>query len=175
PAPRRGGREGESRHHRRRGEPRVRAPAQGAVRAARGRRRRGGDRRAGAHHRSGHRMVRGRCHRPPGPSTGEDARMKSFGDMVKQAQKMQKQMAELQEKLADARFEATAGGGLVRAVVDGRRMLKELTLSPEALKDADATMLEDLALTAVGEAQRAADAHMQETLGKLTGGMNLPF
>jgi len=101
--------------------------------------------------------------------------MKSFGDMIKQAQKMQKQMAELQEKLADERFEATAGGGLVRAVVDGRRMLKELTLSPEALKDADATMLEDLALTAVGEAQRAADAHMQETLGKLTGGMNLPF
>jgi len=101
--------------------------------------------------------------------------MKSFGDMIKQAQKMQKQMAELQEKLAEERFEATAGGGLVRVVVDGRRMLKELTISPEALKDADATMLEDLTLTAVGEAQRASDAYMQETLGKLTGGMNLPF
>ena len=101
--------------------------------------------------------------------------MKSFGDMIKQAQKMQKQMADLQERMADERFEATAGGGLVRAVVDGRRMLKELTISPEAFKDADPTMIEDLALTAVGEAQRASEARMQETLGKLTGGMNLPF
>ena len=101
--------------------------------------------------------------------------MKSFGDLVKQAQKVQKQMAELQEDLAEQRFEATAGGGLVRAVVDGRQMLKELTISPEALKDADATLIEDLALTAIGEAQRASEAQMKEKLGKLTGGMNLPF
>ena len=101
--------------------------------------------------------------------------MKSFGDLVKQAQKMQKQMSEMQEKLADERFESSAGGGMVRAVVDGRQMLKQLTLSPEALKDTDATLLEDLILTAIGEAQRTSQAHMQETLGKLTGGMNLPF
>ena len=101
--------------------------------------------------------------------------MKSFGDLVKQAQKMQKQMADLQERLAEERFEATAGGGMVRVVVDGRQMLKELTLSPEALKDADASLIEDLVLTAVGEAQRASEARMKETLGKLTGGMNLPF
>jgi len=101
--------------------------------------------------------------------------MKSFGDLVKQAQKMQKQMTELQEKLADERFESSAGGGMVKAVVDGRQMLKQLTLSPEALKDGDATLLEDLILTAIGEAQRTSQARMQETLGKLTGGMNLPF
>jgi len=101
--------------------------------------------------------------------------MKSFGDLVKQAQKMQKQMAELQEKLAEERFESSAGGGMVRAVVDGRQMLKQLTLSPEALKESDATLIEDLILTAVGEAQRTSQARMQETLGKLTGGMNLPF
>jgi DNA-binding YbaB/EbfC family protein len=101
--------------------------------------------------------------------------MKSFGDLVKQAQKMQKQMSELQERLADERFESSAGGGMVKAVVDGRQMLKQLTLSPEALKDGDATLLEDLILTAVGEAQRTSQARMQETLGKLTGGMNLPF
>jgi len=101
--------------------------------------------------------------------------MKSFGDMVKQAQKMQKQMAELEQKLADERFESSAGGGMVRAVVDGRQMLKELTVSPEALREHDATMLEDLILTAVGEAQRTSQARMQESLGRLTGGMNLPF
>jgi nucleoid-associated protein EbfC len=101
--------------------------------------------------------------------------MKSFGDLVKQAQKIQKQMADLQEKLAEERYESSAGGGMVRAVVDGRQMLKELTLSPEALKEGDATLIEDLVLTAIGEAQRTSQARMQETLGKLTGGMNLPF
>jgi len=101
--------------------------------------------------------------------------MKSFGDMVKQAQKIQKQVGELQEKLAEDRYEATAGGGMVRAVVDGKQMLKELTISAEALKDPDTTLIEDLIITAVGEAQRASEARMKETLGKLTGGMNLPF
>lgn len=101
--------------------------------------------------------------------------MKSFGDLVKQAQKMQKQMAEMEEKMADERYESSAGGGMVRAVVDGRQMLQSLTLSPEALKEGDATLLEDLILTAIGEAQRTSQARMQETMGKLTGGMNLPF
>ena len=101
--------------------------------------------------------------------------MKSFGDLIKQAQKMQKQMADLQAQLAEERYESSAGGGMVRAVVDGRQMLKELTLSPDALKEGDATLIEDLVLTAVGEAQRTSQARMQETLGRLTGGMNLPF
>ncbi len=101
--------------------------------------------------------------------------MKSFGDLVKQAQKMQKQMADLQAQLADERYESTAGGGMVRAVVDGKQRLKELTISPEAMKDGDPTLIEDLVLTAVGEAQRASEERMKETLGRLTGGMNLPF
>jgi len=101
--------------------------------------------------------------------------MKSFADMVKQAQKMQKKMTELQEQLGEARFEASAGGGLITAVVDGRQMLKELKIQPDALKDGDVSMLEDLIITAVGEAQRASDAEMQEKMGKVTGGFNLPF
>ena len=101
--------------------------------------------------------------------------MKSFGDMVKQAQKVQKQMTELQEKLADERFEATAGGGMVKAVVDGKQMLKEIKISPDALKEADLTLIEDLIITAVTEAQKSSEAHMQDTMGKLTGGMKLPF
>jgi DNA-binding YbaB/EbfC family protein len=104
--------------------------------------------------------------------------MKSFGDMMKQAQKVQKQMAELQEKLAEERFEASAGGGLVKAVVDGKQMLKELKIGSGALKelsDGDMTLLEDLILTAVGEAQRSSEVRMNESLGKLTGGLKLPF
>jgi len=103
--------------------------------------------------------------------------MKSFGDMVKHAQKVQKQMGELQEQLKDERFEASAGGGLVTAVVDGKQMLRELKISPEAAQDAkdDPSMLEDLIITAVGEAQRASETHMNDALGKLTGGLKLPF
>ena len=101
--------------------------------------------------------------------------MKSFGDLVKQAQKVQKQMAEVQARLAEERYEASAGGGMVRVVVDGKQMLRELTISPAALEEGDITLIEDLVLTAIGEAQRTSDARMQETLGKLTGGLNLPF
>jgi nucleoid-associated protein EbfC len=101
--------------------------------------------------------------------------MKSFGDLVKQAQKIQKQMTETQERLAAERYEASAGGGMVTAVVDGRQMLKELKISPEALKEADASLLEDLVLTAIGEAQRTSEARMKEALSQLTGGMPLPF
>ena len=101
--------------------------------------------------------------------------MKSFGDMMKTAQKMQKQMAELQEKLQDERYEATAGGGLVKAVVDGKQMLKELKLSPKVLEEKDVTLLEDLVVTAVGEAQRTSQEKMTEAYSKVTGGFNLPF
>lgn len=101
--------------------------------------------------------------------------MKSFGDMVKQAQKMQRQMTEMQERLAEQRYEASAGGGAVRVVVDGKQMLKELTISPEAFKDNDPTLLEDLILTAVGEAQRASEEKMNESIGQITGGFRLPF
>ena len=101
--------------------------------------------------------------------------MKSFGDMMKQAQKMQKQMNEIQEKLVEQRYEATAGGGLVKAVVDGKQMLKELKLSPKALEEKDVTLLEDLIITAVGEAQRTSQEKMTEAYSKVTGGFNLPF
>lgn len=101
--------------------------------------------------------------------------MKSFGDMMKQAQKVQKQMGELQEKLAEERFEATSGGGLVKVVVDGKQMLREVKLSPDVLKDNDVTLIEDLLITAIGEAQRASSDKMAEAYAKLTGGFKLPI
>jgi len=101
--------------------------------------------------------------------------MKSFGDLVKQAQKIQKQMSEAQEKLAEDRYEASAGGGMVKAIVDGKQMLKEIKIDPKLVQDGDVTMIEDLVITAVGEAQRTSETNMQEKLGKLTGGFNLPF
>ena len=100
--------------------------------------------------------------------------MKSFGDLVKQAQKIQKQMSEVQDRLANDRYEASAGGGLVKAVVDGKQKLIQLTIQPDALKE-EAAVLEDLVLTAVGEAQRTSEERMKEALGPLTSGMSLPF
>jgi nucleoid-associated protein EbfC len=101
--------------------------------------------------------------------------MKGFGDMMKQAQKMKREFDSLQEKLADERFEASAGNGMVSAVVDGKQALKELKLDPALLEEKDITLIEDLVLTAVSEAQRASEAKMNEALKKLTGGMPLPF
>jgi nucleoid-associated protein EbfC len=101
--------------------------------------------------------------------------MKGFGDIMKQAQKMKRDFDALQEKLADERFEASAGSGMVRAVVDGKQALKELKLDPALLQEKDVTLIEDLVLTAVSEAQRTSEAKMNEAMKKLTGGMPLPF
>src|ERR1043165_7744887 len=101
--------------------------------------------------------------------------MKSFGDKVKQAQKVQRQMAELQDKFAEERFEATAGGGMVKVIVDGKQRLREIKISPEALKEQDITLLEDLILPAASEAQKTSEDAMQESIAKVTGGMKLPF
>jgi DNA-binding YbaB/EbfC family protein len=101
--------------------------------------------------------------------------MKGFGDMLKQAQKMKREMDDLQKRLAEERFEAAAGGGLVRVVVDGKQMLREIKLDPKLLQEQDVTLIEDLVLTAVGEAQGASEKKMHEALSKLAGGMPLPF
>jgi nucleoid-associated protein EbfC len=101
--------------------------------------------------------------------------MKSFGDMVKQAQKMQQKMGELQEQFAEQRYEASAGGGMVKVVVDGKQRLKEIKLSPAALDEKDVTLLEDLILTAISEAQKTSEDQMQESIAKVTGGFKLPF
>ena len=101
--------------------------------------------------------------------------MKGFGDMLKQAQKMKKGMDDLQRELAGERYQASAGGGLVRVVVDGKQMLKEIKLDPGVLAEKDVTLIEDLVLTAMGEAQRSSEAKMHEALKKLAGGMPLPF
>ncbi len=101
--------------------------------------------------------------------------MKSFGDMMKQAQKVQKQMADLQEKLTGERYEATAGGGLVKVIVDGKQQLREIKISPDVLKDNDVTVIEDLVMTAIGEAQRNSSEKQAEAYAKITGGFKLPI
>jgi hypothetical protein len=96
-------------------------------------------------------------------------------NMIKQAQKMQQDMQKMQTELEEKEYTASAGGGVVTAVVSGKRELKALTIDPEAVDPEDVEMLQDLIVAAVNEATRAAEADMASNMQKLTGGLNLPF
>ncbi len=96
-------------------------------------------------------------------------------NMIKQAQKMQQEMLRMQEELESKEFEAKSGGGVVTAVVSGKRELLRLTIDPEAVDPEDVEMLQDMVVAAVNEALRAAESAANANMSKLTGGMNLPF
>ena len=96
-------------------------------------------------------------------------------NMLKQAQKMQQDILKRQQELQEKEYSASAGGGMVTAVVTGKHELKDLTIDPEAVDPEDVEMLQDLILAAVNEALRAADADAASSMSQLTGGMNLPF
>jgi DNA-binding YbaB/EbfC family protein len=98
----------------------------------------------------------------------------NIAKMMKQAQKMQSDMARIQEDLAKKTFEATAGGGTVKAVANGEGDLQSLTIDPAILKDGDVEMLQDLIVTAVQEAGQTAKKEAQKEMGKLTSGLNIP-
>ena len=94
--------------------------------------------------------------------------------MMKQAQKLQKQMLEAQEALAEERVEATSGGGMVRVVADGQQNILEIKIEPEAVDPEDVEMLEDLVLAAITEATRKSRELAEERLGAFTKGMKIP-
>ncbi len=96
-------------------------------------------------------------------------------NMIKQAQKMQQDMLKLQQELQEKEYSASAGGGMVTAVVTGKHEVKSLTIQPEAVDPDDVEMLQDMVVAAVNEALRAADADASSTMSQLTGGMGLPF
>ncbi|MCG0275949.1 MAG: YbaB/EbfC family nucleoid-associated protein [Thermosediminibacteraceae bacterium] len=106
--------------------------------------------------------------------------MKNFGGMpnmnklMKQVQKMQEEMAKLQEELKQRTVEATAGGGVVKAVANGKKELLEIKIQPEAVDPEDVEMLEDLILAAVNEALQKAEEMVAQEMSKLTGGFNIP-
>lgn len=96
-------------------------------------------------------------------------------NMMKQAQKMQKDMLKMQEELETAEYEATVGGGVVKAVVNGKKELASLTIDPDAVDPDDVEMLQDLVVAAVNEALRKAETAANDSMSKLTGGLNLGF
>ena len=93
--------------------------------------------------------------------------------MMKQAQKMQQEMLRMQQEMENKTYTAAAGGGMVKAVVNGKHELLELTINPEAVDPDDVEMLQDMVIAAVNEAMRTADTDSANNMSRLTGGLNL--
>ena len=94
--------------------------------------------------------------------------------LARQAQKLQQQMAKKQEEIEAREFEATAGGGMATAKVNGKKELLSIEIKPEAVDPDDVEMLQDLILAAVNEALRQAGEPMEREMGKMTGGLGMP-
>ena len=100
--------------------------------------------------------------------------MQNFGNIMKQAKKMQERMVRLQEELGQKTVEASAGGGMVNVVVNGKFELLSLTIEREVVNPEDVDMLQDLIIAAVNEGVRKAQEMAASEMAKITGGMNIP-
>ena len=108
---------------------------------------------------------------PKGMGMGAAQNMNS---MIKKAQKMQDEITDLQAEIEDREFEATVGGGAVKVVVTGKKLLKSLEISKEAVDPDDVEMLQDLVISAVNEAIDKVEKVTEEEMSKITGGVSLP-
>lgn len=95
-------------------------------------------------------------------------------NMMKQAQKMQQDFMKMQQELESTKFEFTSGGGAVKAVVSGTREFESIEIKPEVVDPEDIEMLQDLILTAINGALKAADDETSRAMAKLQGGMGIP-
>lgn len=99
---------------------------------------------------------------------------KGMANLMKQAQQMQARMAKMQEEVGKRQIEATAGGGMVKVVANGKQEILSITLEPAVVDPDDIEMLQDLVLAAVNQALREAQAMMTDEMSKLTGGLKIP-
>ena len=93
--------------------------------------------------------------------------------MMKQVQKMQQDMLRMQEELENKTYTASAGGGMVKAEVNGKNEVVALEINPEAVDPDDVDMLQDMVLAAVNEALRTAETDKANNMSRMTGGLNL--
>ena len=99
---------------------------------------------------------------------------RGLGDMMKQAQKLQAKMMEAQEALAAKTLEATAGGGMVTVVINGRQEILSIKVDPEVVDRQQIEMLQDLIIAAVNEGIRRSQQMWAEEIKKITGGLAIP-
>lgn len=98
----------------------------------------------------------------------------NMGNLMKQAQEFQTKMTRLQEELGQKTVEASAGGGMVTVVVNGQQEIVSIKIDQEVVDPEDVEMLQDLILAAVNDGLTRAKNMVNEEMGKLTGGLNLP-
>ena len=98
----------------------------------------------------------------------------NMGQLIKQAQQFQSKMAKLQEELSDKTVEASAGGGMVTVVANGKQEIVSIHIDQEVIDPDDPEMLQDLIMAAVNDALSSAKTMMNEEMGKLTKGLNIP-
>ena len=98
----------------------------------------------------------------------------NMNSMIKQAQKMQDQITELQEDIEARDFSATAGGGAVEVILTGKKTIKSLILKPEVVDPEDIEMLQDLIISAVNEAVNNIESTTEAEMSQITGGVSLP-
>lgn len=98
----------------------------------------------------------------------------NMNNILKQAQKFQQQMEDMKKELENKQFEASVGGGVVTAVVNGSKQIIDIKIKPEVVDPEDIETLQDLILTACNEALKKAVDETEGEMGKLTGGMNIP-
>ncbi|MCG2753316.1 MAG: YbaB/EbfC family nucleoid-associated protein [Desulfobacteraceae bacterium] len=97
-----------------------------------------------------------------------------MGGMMKQAQKLQAEMMKLQEELGERTMEASAGGGMVKVVANGKQQVVSIRIEKEVVDPEDVDMLQDLILAAVNDALAKSQEMVSSEMGKLTGGLNIP-
>jgi DNA-binding YbaB/EbfC family protein len=100
--------------------------------------------------------------------------MKNLGNMLKEAQKLQSRMAEMQAKLDTIEVAGAAGGGMVSVTLNGKGEMRKVKIDPSLVDPAELEILEDLVVAAFNDAKAKVEAHVQDEMSKLTGGMNLP-
>ena len=98
----------------------------------------------------------------------------NMNNLMKQAQKMQRQMEENQKALEESEFKSTSGGGAVEVTVNGKKEVTKLTIDPEAVDPEDVEMLEDMIIAAVNDALESANEAANQQMGSITGGLSIP-
>jgi DNA-binding YbaB/EbfC family protein len=100
--------------------------------------------------------------------------MKNMNDLLRQAQVMQNKIDRLQQEMAEKDVEASAGGGMVKVVMNGRQEMKSITIDKAVMESGDNEMLQDLVMTAVNEAVRVGRANLEREMANISGGIRLP-
>ena len=98
----------------------------------------------------------------------------NMNNMMKQVKKMQEQMEKAQSEIEEKEFSSSAGGGVVEATVNGKKEVLSVKINPDVVDPEDVEMLEDLIMVAINDAMTKAANYNEETMGKLTGGINIP-